>query len=107
MFSEYTTKLHRFCAYGMWELIEVRRADTGEAVTAVPFVMAFAAHAATETWLDLKVVEVEIYHRDKNSYEYLTGYTFDTKTPPHRKRHKDGDCEVSVCYHYAIKNLEG
>lgn len=103
----YTTKEHRFSAYGTWILYEVVNAETGRPVTDIKLVMREAAGVACETWMDLKVVEAQIYFPHDHKYEWVMGYTFSSRIPPHRKDHKDGDARVTVLHHYAINQLEG
>ena len=84
-----------FYGYGGWTLIETDSINEAAAKAAVDMTVNFNQR--------VRVVEVEIFYPRDASYEHVYGYTFDKTIPPHRKSHRDGDCQVSVIHHLDIR----
>jgi hypothetical protein len=84
-----------FHGYGGWRLHETETVEQAAAAAATHMLSTFQTRA--------RVVEVEIYNPVNESYQYLCGYTFDDRIPPHRKDHRDVDCRVNVIHHLDIR----
>jgi hypothetical protein len=84
-----------FHSYGGWNVTETETLEQAAAEAAAHMVKGFDKRA--------RVVEVEIWKPWSQSYEYIWGYTFDGRIPPHRKETADVDCKITVTHHLDIR----
>lgn len=84
-----------FYSFGGWTLHETDSVADAAAKAAVEMAESLRQRA--------RVVEVEIWDPVRGRTEYVTGYTFDKRIPPHRKEVRDVDCKITVTHHLDIR----